>query len=275
MTFLSHLGLNLARWLLGLMLLAVALPALSQDQKYVLLADNIELADAIHDELQYLLAETPNDIEIDEQQQALFTGEGEQIDFSEVFHQDRMRDSQAVSIIFEEYAPDYLVLAWSASDCPGSSESGASCVDSAYGVSQKKIQIRLRVLDSNGRNVHQGSASTKSKLGVSQPTLQELLADTVAKLDFVQLENAIAKHTERKRKRGQPIKVAFENVSQKDYFEKLDDFIELLRGAGAIGKVHKGSRRFTNINDDDWRSKAIFIVHLDLLPPTRDSLQTF
>jgi hypothetical protein len=27
MTFLSHLGLNLARWLLGLMLLAVALPA--------------------------------------------------------------------------------------------------------------------------------------------------------------------------------------------------------------------------------------------------------
>ncbi|HCY12937.1 MAG TPA: hypothetical protein DG414_03765, partial [Gammaproteobacteria bacterium] len=86
---------NLARWLLGLMLLAVALPALSQDQEYVLLADNIELADAIHDELQYLLAEIPNDIEIDEQQQALFTEEGEQIDFSEVFHQDRMRDSQA------------------------------------------------------------------------------------------------------------------------------------------------------------------------------------
>ncbi|HCY12938.1 MAG TPA: hypothetical protein DG414_03770, partial [Gammaproteobacteria bacterium] len=84
---------------------------------------------------------------------------------------------------------------------------------------------------------------------MSQPALQELLADTVAKLDFVELENALAKHTERKRKRGQPIKVAFENVSQKDYFEKLDDFIELLRGAGAIGKVrdqhNKGTKTLT------------------------------
>ena len=231
----------LARVTLGLILLVLALPGVAQGQEYVLLADSIKLADVVHDELQYLLEETPNDIEIDEQQQALFTEEGEQIDFSEVFHQNRMRGSQAVSIIFEEYAPDFLVIAWSASD--------DCCADSSYGVSQKNFEIRLRVLDSSGRNVHKESASIKSKLGVSQPTLEEFLADTVAKLDFDQLENAIAKHTERMQKRGQPIRVVFENVSQKDYFEKQDDLIELLRGAGTVGKIRdqhdKGTKTLT------------------------------
>ncbi|MDP7453117.1 MAG: hypothetical protein QGE95_12700, partial [Arenicellales bacterium] len=231
----------LARVTLGLILLVLALPGVAQGQEYVLLADSIKLADVVHDELQYLLEETPNDIEIDEQQQALFTEEGEQIDFSEVFHQNRMRGSQAVSIIFEEYAPDFLVIAWSASD--------DCCADSSYGGSQKNFEIRLRVLDSSGRNVHKESASIKSKLGVSQPTLEEFLADTVAKLDFDQLENAIAKHTERMQKRGQPIRVVFENVSQKDYFEKQDDLIELLRGAGTVGKIRdqhdKGTKTLT------------------------------
>ena len=101
MTHLSHLGRSLTYPILALSLLAASSSAFAQDHEYVLLADSVTLADAIHDELQFFFAEVPNDIEIDEQQQALFTEEGERIDFSTIFNQKRLRGSKAVSVVFE------------------------------------------------------------------------------------------------------------------------------------------------------------------------------
>ena len=102
--------------ILGLMLLALAQPGIAQDEKYVLLTDSDSLSDEVHSELEQFLLETPNDIERDEEQLAFITEEGQQIDFSSVFHKKRLRKSQEVAVIFEEYAPDYLTLVWSATN---------------------------------------------------------------------------------------------------------------------------------------------------------------
>ena len=214
--------------ILGLMLLALAQPGIAQDEEYVLLADSDSLSDEVHGELEQFLLETPNDIERDEEQLAFVTEEGQQIDFSSVFHKKRPRKSKEVAVIFEEYAPDYLILAWSAQK---------SATDSSYGVSKKGLTVHLRVVDATGRNVHKGSVSIETKLGIAQPDLDELIVDAISAFDFLDLEDAIAKYTERKAKRGQPVKVVFNNLSQEDYFEKRDHLINLIKTAGDVSKI--------------------------------------
>ena len=88
--------------------------------------------------------------------------------------------------------------------------------------------MHLRVLDATGRNVHKGSVSLETKLGVAQPDLEELIVDAISEFDFPKLEDAIEKYTERKAKRGQLVKVVFNNLSQEEYFEKRDHLINLI-----------------------------------------------
>ena len=97
--------------------------------------------------------------------------------------------------------------------------------------------MHLRVLDATGRNVHKGSVSLETELGIAQPDLDELIVDAISEFDFLDLEDAIAKYTERKVKRGQPVKVVFNNLSQEDYFGKRDHLINLIKTAGDVSKI--------------------------------------
>ena len=253
----------LARTMLGLILLALAQPGIAQDEEYVLLADSDSLSDEIHSELEQFLLEAPNDIERDQEQLVFITEEGQQIDFSSIFHKKRLRKSKEVAAIFEEYAPDYLILAWS---------DQKSATDSSYGVSKKGLTVHLRVLDGAGRNVHKGSVSLETKLGIAQPGLNELIVGAISEFDFLKLEDAIAKDTERKAKRGQRVKVVFKNLPQEDYFDKRDELIALIKAAGDVTKVrdkHDKSAEVLTVRaalkgDLDTFYRALYRSGLDL-----------
>jgi S1-C subfamily serine protease len=253
----------LVRTMLGLILLALAQPGIAQDEEYVLLADSDSLSDEIHSELEQFLLEAPNDIERDQEQLAFITEEGQQIGFSSVFHKKRLRKSKEVAAIFVEYAPDYLILAWS---------DQKSATDSSYGVSKKGLTVHLRVLDGAGRNVHKGSVSLETKLGIAQPGLNELIVGAISEFDFLKLEDAIAKDTERKAKRGQRVKVVFKNLPQEDYFDKRDELIALIKAAGDVTKVrdkHDKSAEVLTVRaalkgDLDTFYRALYRSGLDL-----------
>ena len=232
----------LIQGLLVLFFVTVSIPSYAQSQTYLLISDDDVLQEIINDYLLDLLDEIPNAIDRDEKEKAFLTEEDTVIAYSEVFNNKPLRKSAILSAIVEEYAPDYLIFSWT-------EEKGSEETSSAYGMSQNKVKINIRVLNSTGRNVYRETASAKSTITITPANIEELLIDTVDQLDFVELEAAITKDTRRKQKRGQSVKIVFENLSQKDYFKTRDQLVELLQNSGNLAKVrdkyNKGNKQLT------------------------------
>jgi hypothetical protein len=242
MTILAHHWRLMIQGLLALFFVTASIPAYSQSQTYLLISDDGVLQEIINDYLLDLFEETPNAIERDEEEQVLLTEEDNVIAYSEVFNNKPLRKSAVLSEIVEEYAPDYLIISWI--EGKGNKE-----ISSAYGMSQNKIKINIRVLNSTGRNVYRETASAKSKVAITPTSIEELLIDTVDQLDFFELETAITKDTRRRIDRGQSVKIVFKNLEQKDYFKTRDQLIELLQHSGSLAKVRdkysKGKKELT------------------------------
>ena len=242
MVILKHHWRLLIQGLLVLFFFTVSIPAYSQSQAYLLISDNDVLQEIINDYLLDLFEEIPNEIERDEEEQVLLTEEDTVIAYSEVFNNKPLRKSVVLSAIVEEYAPDYLIFSWT--EGKESKE-----ISSAYGMSQNKVKINIRVLNYTGRNVYRETASAKSKIAITPTSIEELLIDMVDQLDFFELEAAITKDTRRKQKRGQSVKVVFAKLEQEDYFKTRDQLIEVLQNSGSLAKVrdkyNKGKKELT------------------------------
>ena len=149
----------LIQGLLTLFFVTASIPAYSQSQAYLLISDDDVLQEIINDYLVDLFDEIPSAIERDEEEQVLLTEEDTVIAYSEVFNNKPLRKSAVLSAIVEEYAPDYLIFSWT-------EEKEGEVISSAYGMSQNKVKINIRVLNSTGRNVYRETASAKSKIGI-------------------------------------------------------------------------------------------------------------
>jgi len=202
--------------------------AFAAEPRALLLTNEPGLRDMATARLESILEIEPTGMETDYRSRVFITDEGTKIRFAELFHRKSLKSSSALNTITNEYQPDLLVLMWV--------EKYEAKKYDAYDVKKHTIRLRIRIVDvPSGRNIVDRLVSYESSFQ-QKAKRSDLLSNALNKLGIdslkTDLDRFYAKAAGTKR-----VKIVIRNIEQKDYFEKRDDFLSLVKEAGIQGSL--------------------------------------
>ncbi|MEA1873151.1 MAG: serine protease [Bacteroidota bacterium] len=170
----------------------------------------------------------PTGIETDYRSRVFITDEGTKIPFSQLIHRKSLKSSPVLKKLSDEYQADTLVLMWVAGE---KTEEYA-----AYDVKKHIVTLRIRIVDvASGRNIVDRPVTYESSFE-QRVNRHQLLARAVDKTGTASIKSDLDNHYAAASGTGH-VKIVIRNIDQKDYFDKRDDFLALVKEAGIQGTL--------------------------------------
>ena len=203
----------------------------------LLLASDSALRSTIQSKLPTTINTTANRFETDYSGRAFITDEGSRLSFSDFFHDNSLQSSKARKQLHIEYDVDFLVIAWIAKEKTTKNE--------AYDLRKTELSVRVRIIDaSTGREVFKKSLSHDTEFALSGTTEKEqtdnrrgIIQAAANKLLTKDVLTSVTSYAEADTATQNTIRIAFRNMSPKEYHRDRSALIQLVEKAGASGTI--------------------------------------
>ncbi len=182
-------------------------------------------------------------IQTDAKAATLTTDEGSLIPFTSIFHDRSFAKSDELTVLRDEYAPDFLVIAWIVSEHTEHYKS--------YGLSRSKLTVRLRLVDArSGVEVaaSEGAwatqfASDSSAVGPGRETLIEAAA---SKLSGQTILAAYSRYVSSGRGVRNHLRLTVSGIDQDTYFDLRSTILEMVAQAGTLSEPRESYNHTKN-----------------------------
>ncbi len=211
-------------------------PSWSNTQNTLILTDSALLLENAHKIFKDVLQDIPVDIERDYKSKEFITGEGAVIPFEGLFHNRSAAGNSVLQQLNEEYDLATISLFWM--------ESGKVKKYSAYGLTKRSFRLHVKVIDlSNGKTIIDKSVLYESKFKLKplgdreELRNKEIFTQALSKFDLEKIRGLLTHYFKDVNNLGNKIRIAINGIDQKEYFEKRDDLLAVIKSVGVNGAL--------------------------------------